>query len=192
MSIVVSADPQDRPVALHDLKTHARILGNEEDDWLDLAIDAAVKHTETEINLKLIDQTVTWKLDWWLPCRLIFPVGPLRSVTSIQYVDGDGATQTLASDQYIVDAAHDPGRVFPAYDVVWPTPRRQENAVTIVYVAGFGTEPGSVPTPLRHAILLLAAHFYEHREAYLNTNFGMVEVPRGYAALIYPYRNWLI
>ena len=39
--------------------------------------------------------------------------GPLQTVNSITYLDTTGATQTLASTEYVVDAENDPARIMP-------------------------------------------------------------------------------
>lgn len=46
---------------------------------------------------------------------------------------------------------------------------------------------GEVPTPLRHAIMMLAAHWYNQRESVSSAQ--MHEVPDSLQALIKPYRK---
>jgi hypothetical protein len=72
-------------------------------------------------------------LDRW---SLELPKSPLLSVTSVQYVDGSGALQTLDPSQYLVDTATKPGRVTPAFGLAWPVARRQMDAVRVTFVAG--------------------------------------------------------
>ena len=52
--------------------------------------------------------------------------------------------------------------------------------------AGYGAATG-VPQAIRQGILLLAAHFYENREA-VSMEPGAAELPLGVAALWRPYR----
>ena len=58
---------------------------------------------------------------------------------------------------------------------------------TGVYTASRG-----VPLPLRHAILMLAAHYYQNRESVLVGGLGLVaaEMPQSVQSLIAPYRTW--
>ncbi len=103
---------------------------------------------------------------------IIVPRPPLITLTpdatyttlGISYVDGNGATQTLSSALYQVDARSEPGRIVPAYGQSWPSTREQLNAVTITYRAGY-TDADAVPKRIKQAIGLLAAHWYENREA---------------------------
>ena len=48
----------------------------------------------------------------------------------------------------------------------------------------------AAPADLREAILLLAAHFYENREAVL-VGVGAEELPFGYEHLIQSHRRWV-
>ena len=47
-----------------------------------------------------------------------------------------------------------------------------------------------LPGGLRRAVLMLAAHFFENREAVL-VGIGSNELPMGYADLIAPHQKWV-
>lgn len=49
--------------------------------------------------------------------------------------------------------------------------------------------PETVPADLRHAVLMLVAHFYENREATL-VGVNAQETPHGVWAIINEHRNW--
>lgn len=124
---------------------------------------AAEDCVESELCRALMEQTWVLQLDRF-PCweiKLSRP--PLASVTSVQYVDENGATQTLSASIYTVDTTSEPGRLYLAYQQVWPTTRCQPQAVTITYKAGV-TLPENVPVRARLAIKLLVADLYENRE----------------------------
>lgn len=168
--------PATEPVSLDELKGHARIDLDDEDQNLRLAIRAARRLVEMITRRALITQT--W--DGWLdrfpyyrdqyPYReiggtLAIPYPPLGSVTHVKYYNGDGVLTTLAvTTDYTVDANSEPGRVVPAYGSTWPTTRRIPNAVNVRWVAGYGATPGTVPEELRLAILQLVAYYYRERE----------------------------
>jgi uncharacterized phiE125 gp8 family phage protein len=78
---------------------------------------------------------------------------PLRSITSIKYIDGDGTVQTLADTDYVVTADERIGRVTLGYGKSWPTIRRYGEAVTIRYVSGYA-KIDDIPAPLMHWIKL--------------------------------------
>lgn len=91
------------------------------------------------------------------------PMPVLQSVTSITYVDTNGATQTLATSVYDVDTDHFPGRVILKYGQSWPSTRAQRNAVTVTFVAGFAA-PALVPRNWTGAIKLLVGRWYHNPE----------------------------
>jgi len=94
------------------------------------------------------------------------PVRPVQSVTSVKYLDADGAEQTLTPvTDYTVHAEEDPSPclIVPAYGKTWPSTRAVLNAVTVRFIAGF-TGPGAIPPNMRSAVLVLAGHFYTHRD----------------------------
>jgi len=110
----------------------------------------------------------------------------LVSVGSIQYVDTDGATQTLAATEYTVDATQRaPGRIVEAFDKSWPDTRVTPNAVTVTFDAGFGAAV-DVPEEYKQIIKLYFEHLYDHRESTRDDKFEMI--PFLLQALINQYR----
>ena len=53
------------------------------------------------------------------------------------------------------------------------------------FTAGYGATWGALPADLAHAVMLLAAHFYEHRTEAVLPN---ATVPFGVSALLARYR----
>jgi uncharacterized phiE125 gp8 family phage protein len=123
-------------------------------------IKSARQQAETELHRYLITQTLDAYFDTWPACdgkhKIVLP--PLQSVTSITYLDANGDTQTLAADQYVVDAKSQPARITPAYGVSWPSLREQTNAVTVRFVAGYGAAASSVPQCVRNWMLCKIAN----------------------------------
>ena len=93
------------------------------------------------------------------------PKPPLQSVTSIKHFDNDGVEQTIPSTDYIVDTASIQGRITPTNDKFWPITETRINAVTVRFVAGFGSLTTDIPQSISVAILQLVSDMYEHREA---------------------------
>lgn len=156
---------------------------------------SAREHLEDICNRSFLTQTweQTFDFDWpWIVdtesfrqthCRLIeLKRCPLQSVTSITYVDPTGITQTLATNQYVVDTRPVIGRVYPAYGVTWPTVRSQRQAITVQFVAGWTM----LPNPILQALRLLVGHYNENREAVASGSF--IELPMAVDALISSYR----
>jgi uncharacterized phiE125 gp8 family phage protein len=155
--------PSLDPVSLSEAKEHCRIDSDESDGSIVGYILAARQFVEKVTGRMLIDQRWALTLDrcwpraWDGACyrtRIVVPLPPLTTVTSITYVDTAGVTQTLAANQYRVILRELFGFIEPAYSVSWPAVRDQSDAITVTFNCGYGTNPGDVPEPLRMAILL--------------------------------------
>ena len=184
MGLTVVTPPTADPVSLAEAKAHCRIYGTEEDGLLAGYIMAARTHAETYLDRALATQTLQFTIDGGWPCdRITLPRPPLQSVTSITYSDTNGATQTLAADQYRVDTTAHQGVIERAYGVTWPAVRDQARTIVVTYVAGYT----QIPEPIRAAVLLLVGHFYENREAVI-VGQSPSELPMGVESLLFPYR----
>lgn len=95
---------------------------------------------------------------------ILLPCPPVQAVTSIAYVDADGASQTLDASKYtLIDNGAWKSEIAPAYGQVWPTTRDVEAAVTVTWTAGYGDAAADVPEDIKSAGLLLVADLYENR-----------------------------
>jgi uncharacterized phiE125 gp8 family phage protein len=198
MGLTLVTAPTLDPVSLAEAKAHCRVTTTDEDGLLAGYILAARQHAEQYTRRAFITQTWALTLDEdWPQCverrnatrdRIVLPRPPAISVTSIAYTDLDGASQTLAADQYrLVKLDTGEHAIDPAYNVYWPSVRNQSATITVTFVAGYGSSPGSIPEPIRQAMLLLIGHWYENRET-VNVGNIVNEMPFATAALLSPYR----
>tara|TARA_R100000458_G_C8228917_1_gene211186 strand:+ start:276 stop:896 length:621 start_codon:yes stop_codon:yes gene_type:complete len=200
MRFKVTTGPASEPISTAEAKTQLRIDGSSEDTLIGEYIKAARGLLERQMRRAFITQTITLKLDKFptddgKPRKsleqgfggngtILLPRSPAIAITSVQYVDTNGATQTLSSSLYEVDTTSEPARLHPAYDEDWPDTREIENAVTVTYTAGYGAA-SDVPEELRLAIRLLVGVYFEQREAISTMNWQ--EVPLGLQALVAAY-----
>lgn len=67
---------------------------------------------------------------------------PLQVLKQIQYLDREGATQTLDPGQYVLNNRQDPAQITRAPESLggqpWPIALRQVNSVWIDYIVGYG------------------------------------------------------
>lgn len=173
-SLTRTTDP-DPLVVIKELKEHARITTDAEDGLLETLISAAQDALETELGIALVTQTLVLRLDRFPTWEIRLPRPPLQSVTSIQYIDADGVTQTLGASTYTVDIYGEVGRVVPAYGLSWPGTRDVPAAVSITYEAG-AQDVELVAPKLRAAWLRLATTYYENREVFV---LGTIKTPLG-------------
>lgn len=131
------------------------------DPEISAIIKAARQLAEMDLRRYLITQTLDAYFDSWtlIDGRHEIRLPPLQSVTSITYVDSNGDTQTLAADQYLVDAVSQPARIRPAYGVMWPSVRDQTNSISVRFVAGYGAA-SAVPDCIKTWIKLKIAELH--------------------------------
>lgn len=192
-SLSLVTPPQQEPISLQEAKEHCRIDLDDEDGLLSGYITAARQHVEDVTGRQLITATWALTLDGW-PCFIDVPKAPLVTVSSIAYLDTSGTSQTLATNQYRIEAGTGPtagrARITREYSVVWPTLRSVGSTVTVTFTAGYGTSGDKVPMPIRQAMLLLIGHWYRNRESV--TGDVVNELPQAFDALIGPYRTWAL
>lgn len=192
MGLQLVTAPVSDPVTLIEAKAQCRVDSDDEDGLIAGFLLAARQGVEDFTRRCLSTSTWDLTIDCGWPCqrvqgysrqRIMLPKPPLQSVESVQYVDTAGVTQTLAADQYLVDASGMEGRIEPAYNVTWPSVRNQMAAVRVRFVAGYT----ALPEPIRQAILLSVAHFYDIRATVVVGSIA-TEIPMSAQALLFPYR----
>lgn len=156
----------EQPVSYADAKAHCRIDDDTEKTWVENAIKSVTELAASFLGGKQIVSATRALYLGAFPCgRMDIPIPypPLQSVSSIQYIDIDGATQTWSSAEYQVDTVSEPGRVVLHPDYSWPSTKGGIlSAVTITFVAGYGAAT-SVPQCIKDAILTGVSYKYEHR-----------------------------
>jgi uncharacterized phiE125 gp8 family phage protein len=204
-SVQVLVAPPVEPLSLGVAKQHLRIDFPDDDSYIALLITAAREKAEADLRRALVRRTLVYRLDgfpimfhkpgeWW-DDAIKLPYAPLISVASVQYVDVNGITQTVDPSIYQVDSVGEPGRLKPAWNCFWPPARRQLQAVTITYDAGYAENQAvsptdyaaNIPQGILHAIRLLISHWYENREPVVQ-GAAMQSVPMAYESLIWTHR----
>lgn len=186
MSFLLVSGPAVEPVTLADAKVHLRLAHNDDDATISALISAARLHVEAETRRALIDQDWRLTLDAWPRDGIVkLRPTPLRAVAAVTLYGADGTPTVLDAASYLVDLASAPARLKLRSGA--GASLRALNGIEIDFTAGYGATPDTVPVPLIEAILMLIAHWYEHREA-VAENGAFAVLPTGVEALIAPYR----
>ena len=155
--------PADYPLELEEVKTHLRVDGTDEDDYIQSLIIAATQHCEDFQNRAYVTQTWEQWLDSWP--EFFSLKAPLVSVTSIDYYNTSDVKSTLAATEYYVDTKSEPGEVHLNYGKSWPsTTLRSKNGICVTFVAGYGYSE-NIPQTIKQALLLIIGHWFENRQA---------------------------
>lgn len=134
------------------------------DEFLEGLIASATAQLEGQYASGLTFLTQQWRVIYEVfPHAFELPLWPVQRVVSITYVDGNGQTQTLDPDAYIVDTDSVPARIMPAYGASWPHALPVYGSIKITFDCGFGDDPEDVPADLRQAIAVLVGHLDANR-----------------------------
>jgi len=188
MPLVLTAAPALEPVSVSEAKDYLRVDSAVEDPVVASLILAARLHIEGALDIAMVTQSWSLFLDGWPEDgRVSIPLGPLKSVDSVKVYDADDTAQTVSPETYVVDLSALRPRLVRQAGAVWPTPGRAANGIEIALTAGYGDTTDKVPQPIRQAVLMLAAHWYEQREPVVFEKPD--ELPHGVADLLKPYRQ---
>ena len=171
------------------LRRHLRLgTGFAEDDLQDAVLGsflrAALAAIEARTGKALIARGFVWTLHRWRDAQAErFPIAPVTAVTGIEVIDRFGAAETVETSAYRLEQDGQAPRLC-AQGAALPT-LPEGGAAEIRFTAGFGAAFDDLPADLAQAVLLLAAHYYEYREA---TGLGQGCMPFGVTSLIARYR----
>jgi uncharacterized phiE125 gp8 family phage protein len=185
---VVSAEAW-LPVSVDDVKLSQRVLHSVEDTLIQRAIKAAMLYLERENQIAILGRKLKISLPAW-PAELELPAPPLRytstpasAVTVSRLVEG---SVTASPGLYHVVKG----------DQVWSIVRNSADLPTdideddpaafqVTFDVGYATA-AAIPEDIQSAIILLAGHFYQNREAVIieprvitvprNLEFGVKEL----------------
>lgn len=181
--------PAVEPITLAELKTHLRLSGTDEDDYLTQLIVDVRQEAEDTTGLAFITQTWQLTIDRWPSLReqwwdgereghpdLIYggnrqnyasvylPRYPLQTVDGVNvYGEDSTATAITVASTFDVDTQSLKGRMTLQRGATWPIALRANNAIEIAYTAGYGDTEIAVPSPIKRALRQWAAYAYEHR-----------------------------
>jgi len=182
--------PTESPVSLADLKMVVEAADFTDDDAkLGLFLSGAVAYVAKQTSLVLAPSEYRVERESWWADKLEILVSPVREVVSVNYLDSNGALQTLATDKYrwLRTAT---GASIELLDLTGlPDVAERDDAIQIEVGAGFDIDGATgsgddaeliLPRQARNAVLMLAAHWYANREA---AGADMKEIPFGVEAL---------
>lgn len=181
-----TVDAAVEPITLDDFKSANRIDQPDEDEFVEACLKVARDVVEARTGRALISQTRTMTLDQAPACGepIVLPMAPVSSVTSVTAYATDDTPSTVATSVYRLDTESIPARLVLKDGQEWPTCLRPQNAISIVYVAGYGTASTDIGDDgLVQAVRMLAAHFYKQREPVVVGTIA-TEIPFTVAALI--------
>lgn len=186
LPVEVSVAPAEEPLTLAEAAAQCRLEVGEDDSGVTACAKAARAHVEAFSGTRLVTQTVKMRCNEFCS-TLWLPIGPVQSITSVKYLDTDGAEQTLATsvyDEYLYG-------ISPYIALTdgqnWPSIYTSPASVIITAVVGYGLA-AAVPDDIKHALKLLTAQYYDQRGAISDKDMSLV--PNGVDALLANHRRY--
>ena len=189
---VLTVVPAADLISLAEIKSQCRIDTADDDTLLSVLIQAATDHLDGWAGVLgrcLITQT--WRqdfCDWPANGKLRLPFPDVQSVT-VKYQDADDVETTMPSSLY--ELLEDTIGSYVRFRKDFTSPALyddKEFPISVTLVAGYGSAASAVPDAIRQAAMILAAHWYENREA-VTTGPAPVAVPMAVTSLIEKYRR---
>jgi len=191
MPLILISAPAVEPVTLAEAKAHLRVDDTAEDTLIASLIVTSRLHVEAVAGLALVTQSWSWYIDAWPPGlaghAVRLPLRPVQSIEAVRLYDEAGTAATLDPATYFLDGTAAPPRLIRHGAVPWTRPGRVANGIEIAFTAGYGNAAADVPAPIRQAVLLLVAHWYEHRSP-LEEGAHPAPLPDMVSDLLAPYR----
>jgi phage conserved hypothetical protein, phiE125 gp8 family TIGR02215 len=186
MALVMTSAPASEPVTVAEAKAHLRVDGVAEDTLIASLILTSRLHIEAALGLALVTQSWRLQLDRWPDPRDVeLPLRPLQSVDEVRVVSEAGDPTIIAASQYLVDVASVPPRLVRRNGL--PQPGQVARGIEIDFTAGYGIAAADVPGPIRQALLLLVAHWYEHRDP-IEVGSADMAIPSAISELLAPFK----
>lgn len=187
------------PITLDEAKQQCYIATSNNDTTLEILLDSFItgarNYGENRTWRTLVDSEWVYKIDAFPTGVIEIPRPPLVSVDSVEYIDGDGNTQTVDSSDYYVDTDSEPGRIEPVNS--WPSADDRLNAVIITFSAGYGDtknddelDNSNVPEDIKIALRMYIKYLYDNRDSHVlieRSGGSYVEAPAGTNALLDQY-----
>jgi len=187
MSSILLTPPAVEPVTLADAKAYLRVAHADDDAVITALIAAARSYVEAQTRRALITQT--WRLvrdAWPADGRIAALPVPLIEIVAARVLDEDGTPHAIDLQAFAADTAAVPAIIaFAPWSLA--APGRRVGGIELDIETGYGDTPDDVPQPLRQAVRLLVAHWYENR-GLIGIGHSVAVLPATVAALIAPYR----
>lgn len=166
MTYKLITPPSEEPLTLDEAKAQIRFESADSDTEITAFIVAAREQAEARTRRALCTQTWELVLDAF-PEACVLRHSPVQSVTSVDYLDTDGASQSLNLLDTILDKDNTPGYLVPAYGKAWPATYCVPNAVRVRYVSGYGAA-ADVPQSIKTWMLMAIATFDAQRASFIS------------------------
>lgn len=156
-----------------------------QDGVLESYLRSAMAAIEARTGKILIERSFMWSVTAWRALgEQAFPVAPVSAIAEVRVLDRLAAVTVIDPSRYILQKDDHRPKLLAAGGNLPSIPIG--GSTEVIFTAGFGAAWGDLPADVTHAVMLLAAHYYEHRD--IGGTGGDV-MPYGVTSLIERYRT---
>jgi uncharacterized phiE125 gp8 family phage protein len=183
ISIVAAGAPV---VTLDEAKAHIRATSSSDDVQITGFVAAATAYVADEAGILLGAGTFEMVLDAWCS-EIAIPAKPVRDIVSVRYLDVAGVEQTVDAANYYTLSSDEGATLYLLSTFARPALRAErKDAVRVRFQGGYAAGDESpnfaLPPHARIAILMLAAAYYDNRDAV--DPIDLKEMPFGVGKMI--------
>ena len=190
MRLTQITPPTADAITLEEVKDYLQVDHDDQDALLTSLIGAVSSYLDGPAGIlgrAILSQMWRLELASW-PDRVALPVEPVSSV-SVSWLDADGDESTLSPSSYQLVTAPGAQPVIEwERDLTLPQLGVQMYPVRVEITAG-AADAASVEAGLKTAMIMLAAHWFEHRSVVVPQ--ASTEIPLAISALLSRYRRHL-
>ena len=163
---ITSVEPDFYAIPIGFVKSAINVVRTDQDVLIQHYIRAATGLGERLRGEHIAPKTMTLTLSAFPSSGVIeFADVPVREIVSVEYVDGDGASQTYdpgSPPEWVFESGgrHRRARLSPIPGGSWPTAGTQNDAVTVTFTVGYETD-SDVPPEIAQAIVVTVGEFYK-------------------------------
>lgn len=190
-----SGPATDKPIlSTAEIKSFLRVDDTDNDSVIEMLRNAAVGQIDGPyLGRCLINQTWRVNFDAWPECEFRLPFAPVSAITSIKYWDSatPSVQQTVTSTDYaLLEDAESPYVKFVS-TYSGPDLADREDAIEVLFVAGYGADSTAIPAAIKAAVLLMIGNLYENREDVVIGQTA-IPLPQGSRSLLGPYHRHFV
>ena len=190
MMLIEETPVPDSALPVDAFKAHLRLgSGFGLDDVQDVVVvsflRAALAAIEARTGKAILRRGFSWAVSAWRDtCAQILPLAPVHTISRVALVARNGDETDVAPAAYWLERDMQAPRLRATGSALPSVPA--QGTVNVEFEAGFAADWGGVPSDLRQAVLMLAAHYYEYRN---DTGLSGGCMPFGVSSLIERYKG---
>jgi len=162
MKLERTTEPLGLPISQELAENFLNLSSGEDSELVLNAMGAATDQLETDLDMALVNQGWTIKLDKFPSNGIItLPKGFNVVVDSVSYIDSNGTSIPLiVDDEYTVTTLGYEARI-KSVDSFPQANTELQNVVTVVFTVGLGADDTEIPSWVKQALLFKIQQYYD-------------------------------